>query len=83
MTDAPPHHTPDTLSPDELYVVTELRTKSPPMLKFDPNGRPLVWSGPIPVCTYDTLFRLLGKGVLILDPEARRMDQYLLAEDWR
>lgn len=70
------------LPPDEAYVVTRLRA-GVPVLRADPNGRPLLCSGPVPVCTFDTLFRMLGRGVLMVDPEAPRADRWFLTEAWR
>lgn len=70
------------LPPDEAYVVTQLRSGER-MLRPDPNNRPLMCSGPIPVCTYDTLFRMLGRGVLALDPTAQRGDRYELTPEWK
>lgn len=71
----------DDLPPDEAYVVTILRSGEP-ILRPDPNSRPLLCSGHIAVCTFDTLFRMLGRGVLFLDPSAQRADRYMLVKDW-
>lgn len=71
------------LPPDEVYVVTELRAMKDGVLKQDPNGRLLLCAGPIAVCTFDVMFRMLGRGVLELDPTATRMDRYQLTEAWK
>jgi hypothetical protein len=70
------------LPPDEAYVVTNLRTVDP-LIRPDPNGRALLWCGHLAVCTFDTLFRMLGRGVLMLDPAAPRADRYQLTPEWK
>lgn len=72
----------DDLPPDEAYVVRMLRSEGG-SLRLDPNNRPLLCVGPVPVCTFDVLFRMLGRGVLILDPQAPRADRYELTPGWR
>lgn len=75
------------LPPDEAYVVTRMREAKilgdQSMLRADPNGRPLLCVGPVPVCTFDTLFRMLGHGVLELDDTAPRADRWKLMEEWQ
>ena len=70
------------LPPDESYVVTRLRTTGE-ALRFNRDSRPLLCVGAESVCTFDTLFRLLGRGVVQLDPTAGMMDRYILAKEWK
>lgn len=70
------------LPPEESYVVTRLRQRGEP-LRFNNDNRPHLSVGPESVCTFDTLFRMLGRGVLVLDPAAPRLDRYLLTEEWK
>jgi hypothetical protein len=46
---------------------------------FFPGG-PLLMVGNIPTCTWDTLFRMLGRGVCQHMPTMKR---YVLTEEWR
>ncbi len=69
------------LPPDEVYVVTQLRATPDMSLRTDVPG--LLRVGALPVCTFDTLFRMLGRGVLTLDPTASRADRYELTADWK
>jgi hypothetical protein len=71
-----------TLLPDEAYAVACLRLSADP-LRPDSHDRPLLTCGREPVCTWDTLFRLLGKAVIKLDPSAQRADRYELTDEWR
>jgi hypothetical protein len=70
------------LLPEEAYAVTCVRTIGEPLRAYLAN--PFVVScGHVPVCTWDTLFRLLGRGVIKLDEAAQRADRYELDADWR
>lgn len=70
------------LPPEESYVVTQLRKTGGP-LRFNRDNRPYLCVGSESVCTFDTLFRLLGRGIIELDPTATQMDRYELTPDWR
>lgn len=70
------------LPPDEIYVVTRLRA-STEILRLDPNNRPLLCVGGAPVCTFNTLFRMLGRGVIKADDTAQRADRWHLTEEWK
>lgn len=71
--------TKDTLElpPDEAYAVHVMRETGESL--FFPGG-PLLMVGNIPTCTWDTLFRMLGRGVCQHMPTMKR---YVLTEEWR
>ena len=71
------------LPPDEIYVVKMLRDAGKgSSLRLDPNSRPYLCVGGVVVCTFDTLFRMLGRDVIRLDPTAPRADRWELTEEW-
>lgn len=70
------------LLPDEAYAVRQMREAADP-LRSAADGRPILCCGIAPICTWDGLFRLLGKGVIQVDPAANRGDRYYLTEEWR
>jgi hypothetical protein len=66
------------LLPDERYAVVWMREHDT-TLHLDIHGGTLLYSGNVPVCTIETMFRLLGNGV------CRRYEtgNYGLVEAWR
>lgn len=67
---------------EEGYVVTKMRTTGD-VLRFNRDLRPHLICHGEAVCTYETLFRMLGRGVVALDPSATQMDRYFLTEEWK
>ena len=70
------------LPPEEVYVVARMRETNE-VLRFNRDLRPHLIVNGEPVCTFDTLFRMLGRGVVMPDPTATQHDRYLLTEEWR
>jgi hypothetical protein len=67
------------LLPDEKYAVEVMRREGK-VIHADIHGGPLLYCEEVPVCTWDTLFRLLGKEVCRYFPATKR---YGLTEAWR
>lgn len=70
------------LPPEEAYAVIKLR-ETGGFLRFNRDNRPFLCVGAESVCTFDTLFRLLGGGIVTLDPTATQLDRYELTLEWR
>lgn len=67
---------------EEGFVVTRM-CETGEALRFNRDSRPFLSVNGESVCTFDTLFRMLGRGVVVLDPTAGQMDRYLLADEWK
>lgn len=71
------------LPPDEAYAVTVMRRDDGPIRSGIIVAPNLLCVGHTPVCTWETLFRMLGRGVVEVRPPAPGAPvSYGLAEAW-
>lgn len=69
------------LFPEEKHVVRTMQATGDTIRPGTHDGGARIHCMGQPVCTWDTLFRLLGRGVIEKDPDAR--EHYRLTEAWR
>jgi hypothetical protein len=67
------------LSDEQAYVVTLLRAAEAATIKPHRSNEPLIMLGNLPICTWPTLFSLLGREVLVPDEAT---GGYALAPAW-
>jgi hypothetical protein len=54
---------PGGLTYEEQYAVAQMRDTGK-VISPDIHGGPMLWLGNLPVCTWPTLFSLLGRGMM-------------------